>query len=179
MAPESPDVRYSPAVRRPKKQTSTWEETLDPPPKKQLLKEAFLKLQFCQQDDQCPTWVPRANSGPAEKYTDVFLSHAKLYVFAEKFDIQPLKRLILKNLHQTLSIFTLWPECVGDVVALVKFVYSNTVPASNGDEPMRRMLSQYIGYEMQVILEATAFRNFLNNDRDFLDDFCSQVGRRI
>jgi len=27
------------------------------------------------------------------KYTDVFLSHAHVYVFTEKFDIQPLKGL--------------------------------------------------------------------------------------
>lgn len=123
--------------------------------------------------------MPRANSGPKEDYTNTFLSHARLYVFAEKFDIQPLKRLILKNLHQTLCIFTLWPECIVEVVALFEYVYSNTVPACNGDEPMRRMLSLYIGYEMQPLLEAAAFRDLLKKDQDLLDDFCSQVERRI
>lgn len=143
------------------------------------MKEAFLRLQYCQPDDELSTWVPRANTGPTEDYTGTFLSHARLYVFAEKFDIQPLKRLVLKNLHQTLCIFTLGAESVHDVVALLAFVYNNTIPSCNGDEPIRRMLIQYVGYEMENMVEAAVFRNLLDKDRDFLEDFCSRVARRI
>ena len=86
--------------------------------RKEVMKESFLVLQFCKPDDESIASAPRANSAPYEDYTNVFLSHAHVYVFAEKFDIQPLKRLALKSLHQTLAIFTLWPECVGDIAAL-------------------------------------------------------------
>ena len=36
---------------------------------------------------------PLANSAPSEDDTDVISSHAHVYVFAEEFDIQPLKGL--------------------------------------------------------------------------------------
>lgn len=156
-----------------------WAEPASPPSKKEALKSAFLGLQYCKPDDERSTWVARANTAPTEDYTDTFLSHAKLYVFAEKFDIQPLKRLVLKNLHQTLAAFTLWPDCVDDIVTLLSFVYSNTITPGNGDEPIRSMLNQYVSYEMDKMVEATAFRDLLEKDRDFLDDFCSQVARRL
>ena len=85
----------------------------------------------------------------------------------------------MKNLHQTLVAFTLWPDCVDDIVTLLSFVYSNTITPGNGDEPIRSMLNQYVSYEMDKMVEATAFRDLLEKDRDFLDDFCSQVARRL
>ncbi len=149
------------------------------PIRKETLKEAFSRLRLCEVDDERATWTPRANTKASEDYTEVFLSHTRLYAFAEGWDIQPLKRLALKNLNQTLSTFTLWPECVGDVVTLLRFAYDNTSPPKNGHETMRIMLNQYVGYELDKMLEATTFRDFLGESREFLDDFCSHMERRI
>jgi hypothetical protein len=100
------------------------------------VKEAFLELQFCEPGDEHTARPARANTVPSEDYSEVFLSHAHLYIFAEKYDIQPLKRLALKLLHQTLAIFTPWPECVGDIVTLIRFIYKNTARPQSGEEPM-------------------------------------------
>ncbi len=143
------------------------------------MKESFLVLQFCKPDDESIASAPRANSAPYEDYTNVFLSHAHVYVFAEKFDIQPLKRLALKSLHQTLAIFTLWPECVGDISASARFVYNQTSEPVDGAEPMRSMLKRYIGYEMDVLVGAAGFRDLLEENRELLNDFCSMVEQRI
>lgn len=123
--------------------------------------------------------MARANTDASEEYTDVFLSHARLYTFAEEWDIQALKRLALKNLHQTLSAFTLWPECVGDVIALLRFAYEYTSRPEVGQEPIRNLLNQYVTYEMDKMVETASFRDFLEESRDFLDDFCSHVKTRI
>ena len=147
--------------------------------KKEALKSDFLELMYGTPDDRRSVWVPRANTKPSEDYTDTFLSHARLYVFAEMFDIQPLKGLVLRRLHQTLASFTVWPDCVGDVVELLTFIYGNTLPAHNGEEPMRIMLSQYVGFEMDKMLKAVAFRDLLQQNQDFLNDFCAQVIKRI
>lgn len=146
---------------------------------KELMKESFLALQPGKSDDERTVLVSRANSAPSEDYTDVFLSHAYMYVFAEKFDIQPLKRLALRYLHQTLAGFTLWPESVGDIVLLARFVYDNTSVPLNGVEPMRDMLKRYICYEMDVLVGASDFNNLLEENRELLHDFCSMVGERI
>jgi hypothetical protein len=50
----------------------------------------------------------RQNSSPTEDYTTVFLGHAQLYVFAEKWSIEDLKTLALFKLHKTLILFTLY-----------------------------------------------------------------------
>ena len=134
------------------------------------MKESFLKLRFCKSGDERTALAPRANSALSEDYTGVFLSHARVYVFAEEFDIQPLKRLALKTLHQTLAIFNLWPECVVDIVTLTRFVYDKTSELVNRAEPMRSMLKQYIGCEMEVLVEAVDFRDLLEENRELLNE---------
>ena len=113
-----------------------------------------------------------------ENFIPHYLMHA-FYVFVEEFDIQPLKRLALKILHQTLAIFNLWPECVGDIVTLTRFVYDKTSEPVNEAEPMRSMLKQYTGCEMDVLIKAIDFRDLLEKNRELLNDFCSTMGARI
>ena len=173
-------------IKRPKVAFGGWSEDgwskdgwSEESSKREVLKLEFLNLQYSAPEDIRSVWVPRANTTPSEDYTDTFLSHARLYVFAERFDIQPLKRLTLKNLHQALTSFTVRPDCVNDIVELLIYVYGNTKPDCNGKEPMREMLSQYTGFEMDKMLKAAAFRDLLQQNQDFLEDFCAQVLRRI
>jgi hypothetical protein len=46
----------------------------------------------------------RQNSNLTEDYTTVFLGHAELYVFAEKWDIDVLKTLALSKPSQNIDI---------------------------------------------------------------------------
>lgn len=140
------------------------------------MKESFLRQQYLKRGDERTALAIRANFAPSEDYTNVFLSHARVYVFAEQYDIQPLKRLALQRLYQTLAIFTLWPECVGDIVALTRFVYDNTSKPVRGVEPMRGMLKRYFSCEPDVLLKAVAFRDLSEENRELLDDFYSLVG---
>lgn len=67
----------------------------------------------------------RENSSPTEDYTTVFLGHAQLYVFAEKWGIISLKTLALSKLHETLTTFTLYAVRRPDIVALLRYTFSN------------------------------------------------------
>lgn len=139
------------------------------------MRNSFLGLQICKAGDARTVLGPRANSSPSEDYTEVFLSHTRVYVFAEKFDIQPLKRLALKILQETLSVFWLWPECVNDIVALFRFVYNETSKPVKEIEPMRNMLKLYMSVEISVLSEATGFQNLLADFKDLQEDYCSCV----
>lgn len=165
--------------REKNKKPSTFDDYDNRPTKKKALKEAFLRLQFSKQDDKRAAPTIRANTNASEDYSDVFSSHARLYTFAEAWDIQPLKRLALRNLHQTLTDFTLWPECVKDVVTLLRSAYGHTARPKDGQEPMRSMLNQYITYEIDKMLGEASFQVFLVESRDFLDDFSSYMKSRI
>lgn len=122
---------------------------------------------------------PRGNTAPEEDYTEVFLGHARMYVFAEKYDIQPLKTLALLKLHRTLSIFTLFPERVGDIMTLLKYVYANTAETVDGNEDIRTILAHYIGCEMETLSKDGEIKDILLDNGDMLGDFLKMFASRV
>lgn len=68
----------------------------------------------------------RANHEVCEDYTEVFLSHAQMYVFADRYSVENLRRLTLRRLHETLVKFTLYDVRVPDITALLAFSYATT-----------------------------------------------------
>ena len=122
---------------------------------------------------------PRGNKAPEEDYTEVFLAHARMYVFAEKYDIQPLKTLALLKLHHTLSIFTLFPERVWDIMTLLKYVYANTAEAVDGNEDIRTMLAHYIGCEMETLIKDGEIKDLMLDNGDMLGDFLKMFASRV
>lgn len=123
---------------------------------------------------------PRSNLGPLEDYSDVFLSHARVYVFADKYDIEPLQKLALKYLHQTLVAFTLHPERCGDIIALIRYSYANTADRGVGVEGLRTLLTQYMGLEMATLAKDKGFKALLlENNGAVLGDFLTMVVERV
>jgi hypothetical protein len=51
------------------------------------------------------TCRPVPNTDPNKSFLPVFFGHAKLYVFAEMYNVVPLKLLALDKLHQTFLTF--------------------------------------------------------------------------
>lgn len=130
---------------------------------------------------QCAVKIPppRPNQNPEEDYTDVFLSHAQLYVFADEYDIQQLRVLALEELHATLAIHTLYPERTGDIIALLRYVYANTGKLREGVEDVRNLVTQYVGYEMGMLIKDPAFGDLIIKDGgDLLGDILRMVGQR-
>ena len=149
---------------------------------REALMQSFISRRPVERKEAILIPPPRPNQSPAEVYHDVFLSHAQLYVFAEKYDIQPLKMLALDELHATLANFTLYPERTGDIIDLLQYVYANTNPREprEGVEDMRTLMTEYVGFEMDVLLENYEFRGLITeNGGDLLADFITMVGRRI
>ena len=149
---------------------------------REALMQSFISRRPVERKEAILIPPPRRNQSSAEVYHDVFLSHAQLYVFAEKYDIQPLKMLALDELHATLANFTLYPERTGDIIDLLQYVYANTNPREprEGVEDMRTLMTQYVGFEMDVLLENYEFRGIITeNGGDLLADFITMVGKRI
>ena len=95
------------------------EDKHDATKKRRELKGSFLKYDYKVRRDTITLPPTRGNRGSSEDYTDVFLSHARLYVFAEMYDIQILKTLALEELHSTLANYTLYQSRTGDVIDLL------------------------------------------------------------
>lgn len=144
------------------------------------LKEAFISRRYTVRQGVSEIPPPRPNQNPEEDYTDVFLSHAQLYVFAEKYDIQPLKVLALEELHATLAIYTLYLVRTGDIIALLRYVYGNTGESEGVEGDLRNVLTIYIGYEMDTLMKDEDFRDVMIEDGGpLLGDFMRMVRKRI
>ena len=141
------------------------------------LKESFISEYQCLSQESRPE--PRGNLHPQEDYTEIFLSHARLYVFAEKYDIQSLKKLCNQNLQQTLAIYTLYPERVDDVITLLKYVYANTTETVDGTEDIRTMLAHYVGTEMDTLNKFGDIKDLMLENGEILGDFLKMFALNI
>lgn len=97
-------------------------------PKMERLFESFVNLY-----PPVPQAKPKSRyTHPDDDYTDVFLAHARVYIFAEYHDIDDLKRLSLENLSQLLAQFQVFNHTAQEFVELAKFTFDN--PVANHDE---------------------------------------------
>ncbi|KAL8912845.1 MAG: hypothetical protein Q9171_002223 [Xanthocarpia ochracea] len=144
------------------------------------LKESFIHRKVTVRRDSISIPPPYPNQRPEEDYTYVFLSHAQLYVFAEKYDIQKLRTLALENLQNVLAIFKLYEERTGDIITLLKYIYENTTEPIDDIEDLRTLLTHYVGYEMDTLMKDEAFRDLMIADGGaLLGDFMKMVMKRI
>ena len=141
------------------------------------LKESFISEYDHSTPDVQPG--PRSNKCPQEDYKEVFLSHARLYVFAEKYDIQPLKKLCYQKLQHTLAIYTLYPDRVGDITTLLKYVYANTADTMDGPDEIRTMLAHYVGTEMDTLIKHGEIKDLMLENGEILDDFLRMFASNI
>ena len=126
-----------------------------------------------------PAFKPRRNRDATEDYTDVFLCHARLYVFAEKYDIAPLKRLALYKLQRTLVDFTLYPERVGDVVELLRYSYVNTADMVGTPDDLRVLAIRYTGYVVEDLAQSPQFGALLEDVSQIGRDLMRQMLKRL
>ena len=143
------------------------------------MKVAFSNRETSVRQDTIQTPALRPNENCEEEYTDVFLSHARLHVFAEKYGILPLKVLALENLQITLAGFDLYTKRTGDIVELLRYIYEcvGTVP---GMKDLRDLMTEYMGYEMDTLMKDKNFKDLMIEDGGkMLGDFMKMLRKRI
>ena len=146
---------------------------------KDSLKTLFFDRQPTIRSNSIPIPPIRANRDGRENYTEVFLSHARLFIFADKYDIQSLKTLAFENLHGTLSIFTLHRNRTNDIIELLRCVYES-VHTTPGAEDLRALMTDYLGYEMDTLMDDENFKDLMNEDGGtLLGDYMKMVAKRI
>ena len=148
---------------------------------REAAREAFAtRLQKAQAREQVrKAPEPRANISKNEDYTDVFLSHAKVYVFAKMYQIPVLKTLALEELRASLAVFHLYDERVGDIVALLRYVYAEAPPSSNPNVGWR-LLQHYIATELETLIRDKGFLQLIIEDGGpLLQDVMTVVSRRL
>lgn len=117
------------------------------------------------------------NSHAKQDYTGVFLAHAGLYVFADKYGIKPLGSLSLHKLHMTLKSFTLYRARIGDIVKLVRYAYENGPDYESNK--LRALVSEYVACEIDTIGKAKRFLALMEEGGLFVRDFWKLVQKYL
>jgi hypothetical protein len=79
--------------------------------------------------------LPPLNPSPRWDHAEVFLSHARIHVFARAWGIAPLAALALRKLQVRLLMFRMYRARVRDVVRLIEYAWTYDVATSTTDPP--------------------------------------------
>jgi hypothetical protein len=123
----------------------------------------------------------RQNSSPTEDYTAVFLGHAQLYVFAEKWGIEDLKTLALFKLHKTLVSFTLYAARRPDIVELLRCAYSNdhTPDLVDTVDDLRSLVMLYAACEVENLIHSPEFLSLIGEGGQLAQDLVQMLMKRM
>ena len=121
---------------------------------------------------------PRPNTSATEIYTPVFLGHASLYVFADKWGMEPFKAVVLYKLHKTLCTYTRYEARYGDIIELAEYTYDNTSSRSQRD-PLRELVIQYVADEPKEIASSEQCMELVEKGGAFAKDLMGLVLRQI
>ena len=149
------------------------------PSKKVRLRQSFEERAYPLPESQkryLKECTPRVNGSPDEDYTNVFLGHARLYIFAEKWGVDSLKALTLNKLHRTLLTFNLYRGRIGDIIKLVNYAYSEDMP---DHDDLRPLVTHYVACEIDTIEASELFLCLLEDGGPFVRDFWCKVRERI
>lgn len=126
-----------------------------------------------------PGWQIRPNNDSQENYTEVLLCHARLYVFADMYDIGPLRRLALCKLHHTLRAHKLRKEQLEGAVHLIDYTYSNTPDRLDFTDDLRQLVAHYASVIIEILSHNDLFMTLLVKRGSFAKDLLEQVVKRL
>jgi hypothetical protein len=123
----------------------------------------------------------RKNIEEGEDYTDVFLCHARVYAFAEKYDISVLRTLALAKLMRTLETFNVYGTRVRDIVCLAQYAYDNTRDSETGQDidELRNLVVLYIVCAYENLANNTRFLALMEEGGPFASDLTRMIARRV
>lgn len=123
-----------------------------------------------------PAWQPPQNNDQREDFTPIFLCHARLYKFSERYDVPGLMQLTLHRLRATLSSYKFHQERAVDVVELIRYTYTHTMFYGDGSfDRLRKMVLDYAVCYVAQLEKEDAFRELVREGGQFAGDMLSRM----
>lgn len=121
------------------------------------------------------TCEPAEHFDQDHSYSNVFLSHASLYVLGDFQLIDSLKALALFKLHKTLCVFELNEENAEDVIDLARYAYSEEGGGGAGSDEgvggLRSLVCQYLAENALAMSCDDGFMDLLAEGGQLVKDF--------
>ncbi|KIM94605.1 hypothetical protein OIDMADRAFT_21354 [Oidiodendron maius Zn] len=126
------------------------------------------------------TCDPTRHFEPNRSYSNVFLSHASLYVLGDIWLIDALKALAIYKLHKALCIFELDGKNVADIVDLARYAYKKEGKGSeDGIGRLRSIVCQYVALHAAVLSLQAVFMDLIEEGGPFARDFVQFAVQRM
>ncbi|KAI2620645.1 hypothetical protein GGS26DRAFT_303592 [Hypomontagnella submonticulosa] len=163
--------------KKPKKMTETFEFPLSSPsPSRNTMRQQFRDA-IGDEPDKRPKEEP--NTDPLTNYSEVLLSHARLYTLADYYNIEELMGLCVRKLHRTLKVFNLHQGArVTDVAQLIDYAYKNTANRGDEQDKLRSLLATYAACNIEELWPNTYFQDVLESG-DVSKAIIGQLLRRV
>ncbi len=94
-------------------------------------------------------------------YLPVFMSHAQLYVFAEKYAVDTLVRLTARRLEEALSEFRCSASPSTSIVTLVKYIYETAPDHGDGEEVLWTIVTNFAANNLHALQRSDEFQDLL------------------
>jgi hypothetical protein len=99
------------------------------------------------------------------------LFHAKLYVFATKYLIEPLRQQCLASMHRDLRSFSLNRENRSLILDLLDFTYTHTGRAeAGGKSSLRDLVIHYVACEVRTLADDEKLSDLLDSNAEVGSD---------
>ncbi|KAF1838833.1 hypothetical protein BDW02DRAFT_626889 [Decorospora gaudefroyi] len=110
-----------------------------------------------------------------EDVATVLLAYARMYVFAEQYLIEDLKKSVMKRLRKYLVELDIFPLTRSGIIDLVRFVYDSdhTFASVEGDalDPLRKTVVEFIVLHLDAFTNFAEHRQLLREGGDYVVDF--------
>lgn len=145
LPPPMPDCKlepwpYNPPPPEPKRETQS-----------EKLWKSFQALEFVD------STTPSPDRPPALTF------HAKVYVFATKYLIRPLRNLCLSYLHRELCQYPVDLEDRQDIFDLVEYTYTHTTRSEAWGPQLRELVAHYIACYADLLVHDKRMTRVLDN----------------
>lgn len=115
-------------------------------------------------------------------FGEALLAHAKVYHLAHYKAILPLQMLALQHLLDTLSRIdpidtTSGSHNVESIVDLARYVYQNTDHLENEGEPLRKLVSHFIGFNFLALNSTSHLAQLLSEGGDIVMHMMQNIYR--
>jgi len=127
------------------------------------------------------TCEPAVSDGPSENIGEVLVIHSSLYVLAEKWGIDSLKRLTLSKIYKTLTMIRLDLPKLDQIIDFVRYTYSNerTPDLENKMDELRELICLYLAAYAELTTGHTAFMALMEEGGPFARDLWKLAAPRI
>lgn len=105
----------------------------------------------------------------------MFLCHARLYKFADRYGCAQLMSLTLHKLRLTLCKYRLYTSRTGDIINLIRYTYTHTADQTDGHAKLRAVVLDFVVGYCYELAQHLPFIHLLEEGGPFAGNFLAKT----